>query len=90
MWVSMTDALANLHVMQGALVVAGGHLDADGLIGGIGEQALFAGMDGIEQALAGKLAALKDGEAARVERQLGLVFKPDGAQRRGLSSRSTG
>ena len=39
-------------------------------------------MDGIEQALAGKLAALEDGETAGVERQIRFVLKPDGAQRR--------
>ena len=57
-----------------------GDLDAHGLIGGVGEQTAFAGMDGIEQAFAGKFAALEDGEAAGVEGELRFVFEPDGAE----------
>jgi hypothetical protein len=36
--------------------------DADGLIDGVGEQALLGGMDGIEQAFATEVAVLDDGE----------------------------
>jgi len=66
-------SLGDLYVMQGAPVVAVRNLHAHGLIGGVGEQTLFARMDGVEETLAGKLAALEDGEAARVEGELGFV-----------------
>ena len=68
-------------MMEGALALRVGDLDARGLVGGVGEQTALAGMDGIEQAFAGKFAALEDGEAAGVEGELRLVFKPDGAER---------
>ena len=77
-------ALADLHMMQCAPAVAVRHLHAHRLVGGVGEQPLLAGMNRIEQALAGKLAGLEDGKAARVERQLGFVFQPYRAQRRRL------
>ena len=54
---------------------------AHGLVGGVGEQSTFAGVDGIEQAFACKLAALEDGEATGIEGEFGFVFEPDGAER---------
>ena len=44
--------------------------DMDGLVCGVGEQAFFAGVDGIEEAFAAKGAGLHDGEAASVEREV--------------------
>ena len=46
------------------LVWLGG--DADGLVGGVGEQALLAGVDGVEEAFAAEVAVLDDGEGAAV------------------------
>ena len=74
------DAVVHGDVAQGVGVVLLGAADFYGLVGGVGEEALFAGMDGIEEAFAGELAALEDGEAAGVEGELRVVFEPDGAE----------
>ena len=84
------DAFVNLEMMQGAAGLLVSDFDAHGLIGGVGEQSTFAGVDGIEQAFAGEFAALEDGEAAGVEGEFGFVFEPDGAERGAVRCGSTG
>ena len=64
--------------------------DADGLVDGVGEQAVLVGMDGIEQAFAAEVAVLDDGEGAAVEGEVGGVGDPEGAQRDGLLRRPEG
>jgi fibronectin-binding autotransporter adhesin len=54
--------------------------DVDGLVGGVGEQAFFVGVDGVEEAFAAEVAVFDDGEAAAVERLAGGVGDPEGAQ----------
>ena len=46
------------------MLVFGG--DVDGLVGGVGEQALFVRVDGIEEAFAAEGAVFDDGEGAAV------------------------
>src|SRR5205814_7193142 len=67
-------------VVEGAGVGETGAMDLDGLAGCLGEEAALAGMDGIEEAFGGKLAALEDGEAARTEAEIAVVFEPAGAE----------
>ena len=80
----LEDAFAGGDVLTrlGVVGVVGG--DADGLVDGVGEQALLGGMDGVEQAFAAEVAVLDDGEGAAVEREVGGVGDPERAQRRGL------
>jgi hypothetical protein len=49
--------------VAGGLVVVGG--DVDGLVGGVGEQAFFVGVNGVEQSFAGEVAVFDDGEGGR-------------------------
>ena len=56
---------------------------ADGLIGSVREKSTFAGVDGIEQTFACKLAALEDGEATAVKGELWICFA---ARRRGAGA----
>ena len=84
------EALADLQMMDGAPGLLIGDLDARRLVSGVGEQTALTGMDRIEQAFAGKFAALKDGEAARVEGELRLVFEPDGAKRARIAAAPEG
>ena len=55
--------------------------DADGLVDGVGEQALFGRMDGVEEAFAAEVAVFDDGEGAAVEGEAGGVGDPERAQR---------
>ena len=61
------------------LVAFGG--DVDGLVGGVGEQALLVGVDGVEEAFAAEVAVFDDGEGAAVEREAGGVGDPERAER---------
>ena len=69
-------------------VLAGG--DTDGLVGGVGEQAFFARVDGVEQAFAAEAAVFDDREGAAVEREAGGVGDPEGSQGDGLGGRPEG
>ena len=64
--------------VAGVVVAFGG--DVDGLVGGVGEQALFVGVDGVEEAFAAEVAVFDDGEAAAVEREAGGVGDPERAE----------
>jgi len=77
-------ALANLNVVQRPRALAVRHPYTHRLVGGVGEQPFFAGMDGIEQALTGKLAAFKDGEAP--ESSVSLEVFSSRTARRGVGS----
>ena len=52
----------------------------DGLIGGVGEQAFFVGVDGVEEAFAAEVAVFDDREGAAVERKAGGVGDPERAE----------
>ena len=49
-------------------------------IGGVGEQALLAGLDRVHQAFAGKGVAFEHVEAAAIEREIAGVVHPERAQ----------
>ena len=55
--------------------------DTDAEVDGVGDEALFARLDRLDQAFAGERAALDQRQAAAVERQAGVVGQPHGAQR---------
>ena len=55
--------------------------DADAEVDGVGDEALLARLDRLDQALAGEGAALDQRQAAAVEGQPGVVGQPHGAQR---------
>ena len=61
--------------------------DADGLVGGVGEETALVGMDGVEEAFAAKVSVFDDGEAAAVKGEVAGVGDPEGAQGRGLRGR---
>ncbi len=69
--------------VAGVVAVVGG--DADGLVGGVGEEAALVGVDGVEEAFAAEAAVLDDGEAAAVEGEVAGVGDPEGAERTGLA-----
>src|SRR5947209_5822956 len=78
------DAFGDAYVTErlaGAFAFAG---DVDGIVHGVGEQALFFGADGVEDAFAGEGIGVEDGEAASVKGVGAGVLQPDGAEGRGL------
>jgi len=68
-----------------AFGVVGG--DADGLIGGVGEETALGGVDGVEEAFAPEVSVFDDGEAAAVEGEVAGVFDPEGAEGDGVGGR---
>ncbi len=64
--------------------------DADGLVGGVGEEAPLVGVDGVEEAFAAEGAVFDDGEGASVEGEVAGVGDPEGAEGCGLLRRPEG
>ena len=56
-------------------------VDADAEIGGVGDQALFAGLHGIHEAFAGEGFVFEDAEAAAVEGERAGIGEPQRAKR---------
>ncbi len=50
------------------------------MVGGVGEEALFAGVDGVKEAFAGEVAVFDEGEAAAVEGEAGGIGDPESAE----------
>jgi hypothetical protein len=61
----------------GCFVAFGG--DVDGLVGGVGEEAFFVRVDGVEEAFAAEVAVFDEGEAAPVEGKAGGIGDPQSA-----------
>ena len=78
------DALRNRQALHVAGAGVGGERDVDGLVGGVGEQAAFVGVDGVEQAFAAEAAGLDDRERPAIEREVRGVGDPEGAEGYGL------
>ncbi len=76
----LQDAFADGEVLDAVGVIAMVDGDADGLVGGVGEETPLAGVDGVEEAFAGETAVLDDGEGAAIEGEVGDVGDPERAQ----------
>ncbi len=78
------DAFADFEVGGAAGVAGVGDGDADGLVGGVGEEAALVGVDGVEEAFAAEVAVLHDRKRPAIEGEGGAVGDPEGAQGGGL------
>src|SRR3984957_8974581 len=82
------DAVLDAHVRDALRAARGDAANADAEVGGVGKQALFAGLDRIGKAFAGERFPFENAETATVERERAGVGEPESAERtRGTKAR---